>query len=257
VWRRIRITVLLLVLLFVVLNTYYDRAYSTDWDIPLRIAVYPINGDGNERSQAHIRKLSPADFLALESFFKTHAHTYGVDVEPPMKFFLGAEIEQLPPILAPDAGMLDRVVWSLRARYWAWRVPEPPYGAEPDIQLFVLYHDPARTQELPHSVGLTKGRFGIVNAFADRRLAGSNDTVIAHELLHTLGATDKYDPSSNQPMFPEGYFEPERIPRYPQQSAEIMGGRIPLSASESEIPESLSQVAVGSRTAAEIGWRDE
>ena len=254
-WRRIRITFLLLILLFVSLNTYYDRARSTDWDIPLRVAMYPINGDGNPRTEAYIGKLSAADLLALEAFFKTRAEGYGITLDPPVRFFLGDEIHQLPPILAPDAGMLQVFTWSLRARFWAWRVPEPPIGAEPDIELFVLYHDPAHTRVLPHSIGLTKGRFGIVNAFADRRLAGSNDTVIAHEFLHTLGATDKYDPSSNQPLFPVGYAEPYREPRYPQDSAELMGGRIPTSASDSQIPESLRQVAIGTSTAAEIGWR--
>ena len=42
-WRRLRIVILLLVLLFVALNTYFDRVYSTDWNIPLRVAAYPIN----------------------------------------------------------------------------------------------------------------------------------------------------------------------------------------------------------------------
>ena len=27
---------------------------------------------------------------------------------------------------------------------------------------------------------------------------GANDVVIAHELLHTLGATDKYDPATTR-----------------------------------------------------------
>ena len=47
-WRRLRIAILLVILLFVALNTYFDRVYSTDWNIPLRIAAYPINADGRE-----------------------------------------------------------------------------------------------------------------------------------------------------------------------------------------------------------------
>jgi hypothetical protein len=255
-WRRIRIAILLVILLFVALNTYLDRAYSTDWDTPLRVAVYPINGDGSPASAGHISRLAQSDFVALEAFFKERAVQYGVALNPPVRFFLGREIAELPPMPAAGASAPGIVWWSLRARYWAWTVPEPPRGAEPDIQLFVLYHDPERTRALPHSVGLTKGRFGIVNAFADRRLSGSNDTVLAHELLHTLGATDKYDAHSNQPRYPDGYADPYAEPRYPQRSAEIMGGRIPLTADESEIPESLRQVAIGPKTAVEIGWRD-
>jgi hypothetical protein len=42
---------------------------------------------------------------------------------------------------------------------------------------------------------------------------------------------------------------------YPQSFAELMGGRIPLSSTEAQTPESLRQVIVGAKTASEIGWR--
>jgi hypothetical protein len=96
---------------------------------------------------------------------------------------------------------------------------------------------------------------GIAHLFAAAHMAGSNQVVIAHELLHTLGATDKYDFATNQPRYPDGFAEPDRSPRYPQDFAELMGGRIPESASESRTPESLDQVLIGALTATEIGWR--
>jgi hypothetical protein len=136
-------------------------------------------------------------------------------------------------------------------RYWASRIDGPP-GSE--IKLFLLYHDPQRSQMLPHSVGLQKGLFGIVHVFADRAMEGSNDVVIAHELLHTLGATDKYSFGDNLPRLPDGYAEPDKQPLYPQSFAELMAGRIPISADEASIPESLRQVIVGPKTATEIGW---
>ena len=80
---------------------------------------------------------------------------------------------------------------------------------------------------------------GLVNAFAMDEMAGSNNVVITHELLHTLGATDKYDLATNMPRFPDGYAEPQRNPRLPQEVAEIMAGRIPKSATQADIPESL------------------
>jgi hypothetical protein len=139
-------------------------------------------------------------------------------------------------------------------RYWAWGIDSPP-GPAPDIKLFVMYHDPAISPSVPHSVGLQKGLFGVVHVFADGSMKGSNDAIIAHELLHTLGATDKYDLRTNQPMHPDGYAEPDREPLYPQSFAELMGGRIPVSSTESTTPESLQQVIVGAKTASEIGWR--
>jgi hypothetical protein len=85
-------------------------------------------------------------------------------------------------------------------------------------------------------------------------MAGSNAVIIAHELLHTVGATDKYDFATNLPRFPDGYAEPERTPRYPQAFAEIMGGRIPVSEIRADIPVTLDQTLIGAATAAEIGW---
>jgi hypothetical protein len=119
----------------------------------------------------------------------------------------------------------------------------------------VLYHDPAISPELPHSLGLQKGLLGVVHVFADDGMKGANDTVIAHELLHTLGATDKYDLANNQPLHPEGFAEPNRQPLYPQSFAELMAGRIPVSSTQAQTPESLQQVLIGPKTASEIGWQ--
>jgi hypothetical protein len=254
-WRRIRIVVLLLVLLFVALNTYFDRVYSTDWDTPLRVAVYPINGDGSDEAERFIRQRTADDLRTLELFFETEAREYGVGMERPVRLSLLPQIRELPPGIAPGANALSVVWWSLRTRYWAWRVADTE-GIAPDIKLFVLYHDPRRSPALPHSVGMQKGLFGIVHVFADARMMGSNDTVIAHELLHTLGASDKYDLSTTLPRHPDGYAEPDREPLYPQEFAELMGGRIPIDAESAAIPESLQQVVIGPATAAEIGWAD-
>jgi hypothetical protein len=94
---------------------------------------------------------------------------------------------------------------------------------------------------------------GVIKVFADRNEHQRNLVIIAHELLHTLGASDKYDLRSNQPVFPDGYAEPERQPRHPQRLAEIMAGRIPLSEERAEIPGHLGRSMIGPATAAEIG----
>jgi hypothetical protein len=254
VFRRIRILILLLVLLFVALNSYYDRVYSTDWNIPLRVAVFPINADGSAVAQRYVDGLERDHFTAIESFFSEQSARYGITLDRPFRFTLAAPIRELPPAVDRSAGPFGIAMWSLHMRYWSWSVPKLPPGPSPDIRLFVLYHDPDRSPSLPHSIGLQKGLFAVVNAFADRREEGSNDTVIAHELLHTVGATDKYDFATNQPLNPIGLADPGRQPLYPQSKAELMGGRIPQSADKAEIPESLRQVVVGPATALEIRW---
>lgn len=252
-WRNIRILILLLILLFVALNTYFDRVYSTDWDIPLRVTVYPINGDSSAEVEQFIGRLTLDRFQPLEKFFESAARGYGVAMERPIQFKSAPPLKELPPALDRDANVFGIMSWSLRMRYWAWRVPKLP-GAAPDIKLFVIYHNPALTPTLAHSVGMQKGLYGVVNVFADRSMIGSNDVITAHELLHTLGAIDKYDPRNSQPLNPVGYADPAKQPLLPQTRAELMAGRIPITATESSTPESLRQVVVGPQTAAEIGW---
>ena len=69
-----------------------------------------------------------------------------------------------------------------------------------------------------------------------------------------LGATDKYDLATNQPLFPDGYADPEAEPRHPQRRAEIMAGRRPISETGVEMPVRMSEVVIGPKTAREINW---
>jgi hypothetical protein len=144
--------------------------------------------------------------------------------------------------------------WSLKLRYWAWK-NDTYQGPLINIQVFVLYYDPNTHSRLDHSLGLKKGHICMVKAFAGRHLAASNNMIIAHEMLHTLGATDKYDLQTLQPLYPEGYADPEQKPLLPQKYAELMGRAIPLSASDSKIPDSLAHTVIGPLTAREIKWQ--
>ena len=140
-------------------------------------------------------------------------------------------------------------------RWWASGVTDDQDRVDPDVRIFVRYHSPQTDFVLENSVGLQKGMVGIVNAFAERRQNGTNNVIIAHEFLHTLGATDKYDPASGLPHFPDGFAEPEKKPRFPQQFAEIMGGRIAVSEYDAMVPKSLKYVIIGETTAREIRLR--
>lgn len=252
--RRLRVVVLLMVLVAVATGTWLDRIQSTDWDGPLLVALYPVNADGSSAAAAEIRTPRTADTEALTAFFAAEATENGLQLERPLRFVLAPAVPELPPQLPQGSGAIGAMLWSLKLRWWNLGIDDPP-GPTPTIRLFLLYHDPALSPRVPHSAGLQKGLLGIAHLFAAGHMAGSNQVVIAHELLHTLGATDKYDFATNQPRYPDGYAEPDRSPRYPQDFAELMGGRVPESASESRTPESLDQVLIGVLTATEIGWR--
>jgi hypothetical protein len=144
------------------------------------------------------------------------------------------------------------MLWSLKMRWWARRVTGDQDDPAPDVRIFVRYYAARDGIMLENSVGMQKGMVGIVNAFADRRQTETNNVVIAHEFLHTLGATDKYEPATAQPLFPSGYAEPERTPLLPQRYAEIMGGRIAQSEVDAMVPKSLRYVVIGPETAKEI-----
>ena len=253
-WRQLRITLLLLVLAVVVGQTWMDRVRTTSWTDPLWIGIYPLNGDGSAAAARYVDALAPEAFAEIESFFAREAHRYGVSLDRPVQIELYAPPREPPPVLASGAGPLATVAWSLKLRWYAAHAQRDGTKPAPHIRVFVLYHDPEITPRVPHSLGLEKGLVGVVYAFADRGATGSNAVVIAHEVMHTLGATDKYDPVSAAPLYPQGFAEPQRQPRYPQRFAEIMAGRRPLSPAEFDMPDSLREVVVGALTAAEIRW---
>jgi hypothetical protein len=161
---------------------------------------------------------------------------------------------KLPPELDPSAGPLGVLWWSLKLRYFAAQATAVPGRAPPRIRLFLLYHDPATLERAPDSHGLQKGLVGVVHLFADPGMAGRNSIVIAHELLHTVGASDKYDLGDGNPLFPGGYGDRDQDPRYPQELAELMAGRRALSAYQWEMPRTLAGVLIGPETAREIRW---
>lgn len=251
-FKAVRITVLLFILFFVAVNTWLSQARSTDWEDSLWVKVYPINGDGSDASARYISGLDTDDFVAIESFIASETERYGKTVRRPLRMELGRPINEQPPAIEPGTGPVGVMLWSLKLRWWASNTAGEQDSVAPDVRIFVRYHEPDHPLLLENSVGLQKGMVGIVNAYASRRQQGSNNVIIAHEFLHTLGATDKYDPADGQPLLPNGLAEPDRVPLYPQRYAEIMGGRIALAENDAIIPKSLKYTIIGPQTASEI-----
>lgn len=251
-FKAIRITVLLMILFFVSVSTWLTQARSTDWNNSLWVKIYPVNGDGSDVSARYIDSLTAKTFAPIESFVAREIGKYGQSLERPVRMELGREIREQPPNFGASPSTLGIMLWSLKLRWWANSVAGPQDDPDPDVRIFVRYHAPEEHFVLENSVGMQKGMVGIVNAYAGKRRAGANNVVIAHEFLHTLGATDKYDPANGMPDFPLGFAEPDRKPRFPQRFAEIMGGRIALTPTDAMVPRNLDYVTIGAKTAAEI-----
>ena len=252
-FKTIRVTVLMIILVIVAMDTWLTKLRATSWDHPLRVVVYPINGDGSEAAAQYIAKLKVERFDDIARTVKEQAVHYGITLSDPMDIVLAKPLDAVPPLPPRDGNMLNIVWWSLKLRLWASKMDHYD-GPTPEVRAFTLYYDPKTHPVLEHSTGLEKGMIGVIKLFASDDMTGENNVVMLHELLHTLGATDKYDLHTNQPIYPQGYAEPELQPRLPQHLAEIMAGRIPLTSTHAEIPDSLAEVVVGPETAHEIGW---
>jgi hypothetical protein len=123
-----------------------------------------------------------------------------------------------------------------------------------DAVVFVYFFDEELTAEYArqHSIASRRHRLGVVFSPIDPRSFSRCAVLTAHELCHTLGATDKYD--GERCVFPTGFAEPDREPRYPQSKAEIMALGVPLEPGIERRVEWLGECVIGEATAAEIGW---
>ena len=259
-FKNLRILLLAFVLFNVALGAWLSKARTTDWDKSLNVIVYAINGDDSNASQEYIDKLKAKDddeieefFADIEEFFEREAQRHDLPLSKPVEMVFVDELKVKPPQPPRRGSTLSIMLWSLKLRYWAWRNDEYRYSQ--DVQIFVLYFDPDERHTIAHSLGLQKGLIGVVNAFASEAMQKENHVIIAHELLHTVGAIDKYDPATNLPLYPAGYADPDQEPLFPQKQAEIMAGRFAISEGEAAQAQRLKQVVIGNATADEIHWQ--
>ena len=238
IWQKLRLArISLVVLIFLVVASYtlWTNWRIAGWEETLDVVIYPINGDDSIQSEEFISNLDVESFRAIETFMMNEAEGYELPIEKPVAVHLAPEIMSLPPEPPKNRSRLKVMWWSLKMRYWAFK--HNTYEDSLDIRLFVIYEAFESTApRMEVSVGLRKGYIGIVNTSPDEQSQDYTNIVITHEMLHTLGAKDKYDYATLQPNFPEGYAEPEKQPRHPQSHAEITAVRIPESLDSSSIP---------------------
>ncbi|MBN4080221.1 hypothetical protein JYT31_01015 [Beggiatoa alba] len=252
-FRMMRIFILLTIFIIVAGSTYLTQLRTKDWDTPVWITVYPINGDGSQHTARYIQNLKKNNFRDIETFFAEEGVYYKIAIKNPVSINIAPIILEQPPRPPPERSIFTIMFWSLQLRYWAL-THDTNTGPSPDVQIFIIYYDPLNNKKLAHSLGLEKGHIGVVHAYAGSAFTRRNNVIVAHEFLHTLGASDKYELATGYPEFPIGFAHPKSIPRYPQTRAEIMAGRIPISKSVAVFPKNLYRVVIGKTTAAEINW---
>ena len=248
--KAFRIILLLCVFFFVAFYTKLQRLESMAWTDTLSVLIYPINGDGTSVTSQYIAQLSKKNISAVDEFFKRQWGIYNEFDFTPVELSLQSEVMSQPPEPPVNGSTLSVIFWSLRLRLWAYQ--HSVSTDKSNINIFVRFHQVDANKPLAHSLGLQKGLIGVVNGYASAAHQGHNNVVIAHELLHTVGASDKYDLVTGQPIYPNGFARPDN--NYNQSKAEIMAGKIPLNAAESVMAQSLRECIIGDKTATEIGW---
>ena len=252
-----RVVFLLSILFIILASTWMTEKQMAAWDRPILVTVYPIIADEDRATARFVKDIDTDDFREVNRFFTRASQPYGFTVTPAFRFQLAPVSAKRPPPVPQQFNTAAIAWWSLRMRWWAWTQGLQDGLISPDIQMFVLFHSLNGNNEVGISVGMRKGRYGIVKAYAREPLQPQNLVVFTHEMLHVLGATDKYVLSTGEPIFPHGFARPEQRPLFPQDSAEIMGGRIPLTSYSSTMPDSLEQCRIGRLTAEEIGFLDK
>ena len=253
-FRYLRIAILLTILVIVAGNQWLTGKRLGSWEKPLWITIYPVLLDSDADTRRYTGSLSTDSFRDIGVFLKRQAARYDRRFENPAIVQVARPLTALPPALPTENSGVKIALWSLKMRWWVWRNGSQDGLVGEDIRMFVLYQKGDSNGLLERSVGIKNGSYGLVNAVASQEKAARNRIVITHELLHILGASDKYDFLTGQPIAPTGLATPGRSPLYPQDSAEIMAGRIATSANHWRYPASLKSCVIGAETAAEIGW---
>lgn len=254
-----RVSVLLAVLAAVLVWGGLDlrqRLARNAWTRPLSVAL--VLGRRGALSKDEVRTLVsrvPVLQARLRAEFGRYRSAGHAPVE--LRLFGPVEVGSGPPAIDAD-GLLARALSSRRLSDYLAPI-DAVAGLNPgdyDSCIYLLASPPSGARS-PTVEGIAEagGRRGVVEVELGPGMADFALVVAAHELMHTVGASDKYD-RGGQPIYPDGFAEPDREPRYPQPRFELMAHGRPIATGRSEAAAGLERLAVGGATAREIGWTD-
>lgn len=250
----VRVALLLAVLVIVLVyaaHDVYTRRARNAWRRTLDVAFVIVTKEGVDAGAVDALRQRVPDLAAR---LAAELARYRPDAAPPFAFttYGPTPLATPLPVLGTGLSGAARYAWDLRrfTRDVDGRAGVPTRGF--DARLYLVVGPPSE-RAVVEGMSEEGGRVGIALAELDARSVDIALFVAAHELFHTLGASDHYGPDGSA-LVPQGLAEPDRTPLYPQAFAEIMARNRPLSPSDEARPESLDELAVGPSTAREIGW---
>jgi hypothetical protein len=254
---RVRVSILLSILIAVLIWAGCDiqrRRARNQWIDTLDVALILVREDNLDHGAVEMLKRRT---VALEERLATEFHRRNPDAPKPFRFVVEGPVDlRRAPPRQPSEGLFDLA----RYNFDLWRFVRgvnADAGVEAsrfDATIYLVARSPKRgSGGSVEGASQEGGTVGVVEVELDRTMVDFALFVTTHELLHLLGAKDKYD-ASGRSLVPEGLAEPELSPLYPQRRAEVMARNVALSPTEERPPESLSDLQVGAATAREIGW---
>src|SRR3954452_3447696 len=107
--RYLRIGILFFILLAVAQGAWIARNRTTEWKEPLRVVVYPLNGDGSAAADRYIQALPRDGFEPLANFLREQARNYALPLRSPVEVYLAPRVNAPPPEPPRNANVLNIV----------------------------------------------------------------------------------------------------------------------------------------------------
>jgi hypothetical protein len=260
-FHRLRLGVLVAVLVGVLVFAWRDvnqRRSRNEWSRPLRVGIVVLEldraGRGIEPEAIALLKRRAADLGRQLSAQYRRYHPRAEEMFEVVGY--GPVRVKRPPPEPHGDGLWDTLVQTVELWRYVARVDDdadvPARGL--DSRVYVVA-EPVVDQRRKLVEGFSQqgGHFGVARVELDRSTVDLGLFVAAHELFHTLGATDKYD-RAGATIIPDGLADPAQQPLFPQHVADVMTRNRVTDEGVEVVPETLAELGVGPLTAREVGW---
>jgi hypothetical protein len=254
---QLRVSLLLSILVGVMLwaaADYQQRRARTNWQRTLNVALVLVEREPIQSSTIYLLNERVRELeQRLADEYQRHD---GRELTP----FAFTVTSPVLAVRAPPSMQRVGVLGLLRDTYdrWSWtRRIDARAGIAPsayDARIYLVMKPANDGVAFVEGESEFGGRVGVAQVDIDPEMIDFSLFVATHELLHTLGASDKYD-AQGRAVFPGGFAQPDKLPLFPQAGAEIMARNVPLAGGSERPPNTLSELFVGDLTARELGWR--
>ncbi len=248
-FRNARVVALVVLMLGVIawgLGRQLRNDRRTRWERPLTVSIVLVSQA--PAGDAAVSKWNDAGERLTEWFEREWKRRRPLGMPAPVQFVL----EQAVTVaVLPEAPKDTRSAVEFGRALDA--IDASAHVRHNDATVYVVLSSAASQAQRVEGIGEAGGRRGLVYAEANAADLTLETVALAHELLHCLGATDKYD-ADGHAVVPAGLVAPQQVPLYPQPAGEVMAGEVATSESGGRAIRTLLEAQIGPATARELHW---